>query len=173
MKINDIKIDVIDSYFSPSFFTIYKVKLIIVLTIAVVAIATFVTVYVILNKKDDDDYFIKATYFSGRTNESLKLISDSFNINKIKKIKINDKKVEPTNTYTFNEKGEHIVYYSFNSFKQDSLLSKNDGNGIFNGIETLISVEFTKYKKNFPDVRFYEMFKNCKNLKSRSLQNKA
>ena len=49
MKINDIKIDVIDSYFSPSFFTIYKVKLIIVLTIAAVAIANFVTVYVVLN----------------------------------------------------------------------------------------------------------------------------
>ena len=166
VNINDIKIDVIDPYFSPSFFTAYKIKLVVALTIAPVAIATFVSVYIILNKKDDDDYFIKATYFSKGLNESVKLISDNFNINKIKKIKIDDKKIEPAKNYTFNEKGEHTVYYSFNSFKKNSLLSKNDGNGIFNGIENLISVEFTEYEKNYPDVRFYEMFKNCINLKT-------
>ena len=166
VNINDIKIDVIDFHFSPSFFTVHKIKLIVALTIAPVAIATFVSVYVILNKKDDDDYFIKATYFSERLNESVKLISDNFNLNKIKKINIDDKKIEPTKNYIFIEKGEHTVYYSFNSFKKDSLLSKNDGNGIFNGIENLISVEFTEYKKNYPDVRFYEMFKNCINLKT-------
>jgi hypothetical protein len=166
VNINDIKIDVIDFHFSPSFFSVHKIKLIVGLTIGPVAIATFVSVYIILNKKDDDDYFIKATYFSAGSNETVKLISDYFNINKIKKIKIDDKKIEPTKIYTFNKKGEHIVYYSFKSFTKDSLLSKTDGNGIFNGIENLLSVKFLEYKENYPDVRFYEMFKNCINLKT-------
>ena len=165
ININDIKIDVIDSHFFPSFIALHKVKLIIALSITTVAVATFIPVYIILNKKDDD-YFIKSIYFSKGRNESIKLISDNFNLNKIKKIKIDDKEIEPTKTFTFNMEGEHTVYYSFNSFSKDSLLSINDGNGIFNGIENLLSVEFTEYKENYPDVRFYEMFKNCINLKS-------
>jgi len=165
INFSDIKIDVINSQFYPAFVTIHKIKLIVILSIAAVGIATFVIVYTILNKKHDD-YFIKATYLSTRSDEPVKLISDGFNINKIKKIKIDDKKIEPTKTYTSNETGEHTVFYSFNSFKKDSLLSKNGGNGIFNGIENLISVEFTDYKKKYPDARFFEMFKNCKNLKS-------
>ena len=168
INIKDIKIDVIDSPFFPSFIIIHKVKLIIALSVITVAVATFVPVYIILNKKDDD-YFIKATYFSERPNDSVKLMSDNFNLKKIKKIKIDDKKIEPIKTYTFKEKGEHIVYYSFNSFKKDSLFPINDGKGIFKGIENLLSVEFTDYNEKYPDVSFYEMFKNCINLKSADL----
>ena len=166
ININDIQIDVIDSHFFPTFITIHKVKLIIALSITTVAVATFIPVYIVLNNKKGDDYFIKATYFSQGPNESIKLISDNFNINKIKKIKIDDKKIEPTKTYMFKGEGEHTVYYSFNSFNKDSLFPIYGGNGIFNGIENLLSVEFTDYKDNYPDVRFYEMFKNCRNLKS-------
>ena len=51
VNINDIKIDVIDFHFNPSFFSLHKIKLIVVLTTASVAIATFVPVYIILNNK--------------------------------------------------------------------------------------------------------------------------
>ena len=66
VKINDIKIDVIDSHFSPSFFSIHKVKLIIVLAIAAVAIEIFFIVYAILNEKDND-YFTKSNIFIRKT----------------------------------------------------------------------------------------------------------
>ena len=114
---------------------------------------------VYLATKKKDDYFIKAIYISEVSNITVKLISDNFNINKIKKIKINDSNMKPTRTFTFNEVGQYTIYYSFNSFSKDSSLY--DGNGIFNGIENLIFVEFTEYDDNYPDVRFYEMFKNC------------
>ena len=51
VNINDIKIDVIDFHFNLSFFSLHKIKLIVVLTTASVAIATFVPVYIILNNK--------------------------------------------------------------------------------------------------------------------------
>ena len=64
VNINDIKIDVIDFHFNPSFFTVHKTKLIVVLAIASVAIVTFVSVYIILNNKNkNDDYFIKQHIF--------------------------------------------------------------------------------------------------------------
>ena len=66
VKINDIKIDVIDSHFSPSFFSMHKVKLIIVLAIAAVAIEIFFIVYAILNEKDND-YFTKSNIFIRKT----------------------------------------------------------------------------------------------------------
>ena len=76
--------------------------------------------------------------------------------------------MDPTRTYIFKEIGNHTIYYSFNSFSKNSLLSKDEGNGIFNGMENLIYAEFTDDNDDdkYPDVRFYEMFKNCINLKS-------
>ena len=71
-------------------------------------------------KKNKIGYFIKATYLSEGSNGTVKLISDNFNINKIKKIKISDSKKEPTRTFTFNGVGQYTIYYSFNSFSKDS-----------------------------------------------------
>ena len=181
--INDIKIDVIDSP-SPPCFTVHIVKIIVTLIITAAAVGAFVYVYIKLkNKKIDDEdededeqtdfepdsneevvYFIKAKYLTKNSKETIKLISDNFNIKKIKNINIDGSERDPTKTYTFKIKGEHYVYYSFNAFSKDSLLS--NGNGIFNGIENLISAEFTGYNENYPDVSFKEMFRNCINLKS-------
>ena len=187
-NINDIKIDVFDSY-SPSCFTVHKVKIIISLIITAAAVETFIYVYIKIRKKineeveeeeDDDlktdttpdynkndDYFIKAKYLSKNWKETIKLISDNFNIYKIKNIKIDGSKFNPTQSSTINTKGEHNLYYYFKTFNKDSSLY--NGSGIFSGIENLIYAEFTRYNDNYPDVSFYEMFKNCINLKSVNL----
>ena len=117
------------------------------------------------------DYFIKAIYFSD-SNEKVKLISDNYNINKIKKLIIDGESITPEKTYTFNEKGNHTIYISFYDYSNTSLLNMNEGNGIFSDIDNLIEVNFSDYfSLNYPDVRFYAMFNNFKNLKSVDLSN--
>ena len=157
--INDIKIDVIDSP-SPSCFTVHLIKIIVTLIITAAAVGAAVFVYIKFKEDEDKDdqtdniepdsneesvYFIKAIYLTKNSKETIKLISDNFNITKIKNIKIDGSEKNPIRTYTFNKKGKHNVYYSFNEFNKDSLLS--NGNGIFNGIENLLPVELVNTKK--------------------------
>ena len=182
ININDIKIDVIDSH-SPHCFTIHKVKIIIISIIVSAAVTASIIVYFKKKEKkpnpddpdydedndEDNDYFIKTKYLSKNPKETIKLISDNFDINKIKNIKIDGSKIAPKISYTFNTKGEHDVYYYFKSFSRDSL--SHNGKGIFSGIENLIYAEFTEYNKFYPDVSFNEMFKNCINLESVDLSN--
>ena len=120
--------------------------------------------YFFKNNLDIKDYFIKATYFS-EINEKVRLISDKYNINKIKKMYIDGKIITPNNFYTFKKKGNHIILYSFNKFNNNSLLKINEGNGIFSGVVNLLKAEFSEYEKDYPDVRFYRMFDGCINLR--------
>ena len=173
ININDIKIDVIDSH-SPHCFTVHKVKIIIISIIVSAAVTASIIVYFKTreeepNPDEDNDYFIKTKYLSKNPKETIKLISDNFDLNKIKNIKIDGSKIAPKISYTFNTKGEHDVYYYFESFSRDSL--SHNGKGIFSGIENLIYAEFTEYNKFYPDVSFNEMFKNCINLESVDLSN--
>ena len=168
ININDIKIDVIDSH-SPHCFTVHKVKIIIISIIVSAAVTASIIVYFKTreeepNPDEDNDYFIKTKYLSKNPKETIKLISDNFDLNKIKNIIIDGSKIAPKISYTFNTKGEHDVYYYFESFSRDSL--SHNGKGIFSGIENLIYAEFTEYNKFYPDVSFNEMFKNCINLES-------
>ena len=168
ININDIKIDVIDSH-SPHCFTVHKVKIIIISIIVAAAVTVSIVVYVKTreeepNPDEDNDYFIKTKYLSKNPKETIKLISDNFDLNKIKNIIIDGSKIAPKISYTFNTKGEHDVYYYFESFSRDSL--SHNGKGIFSGFEILIYAEFTEYNKFYPDVSFNEMFKNCINLES-------
>ena len=134
--------------------------------------------YALIENECQIDYFIKAIYFS-EAYERIQLISNNFNLNKIKKMTIDGIIIEPTKFYTFNESGEHIIYYSFIRYTNNSLLSMDEGSGIFSCIEKLLYVEFSNYSANnsyydfyheeykyYPDVRFYGMFNNCINLKS-------
>ena len=110
------------------------------------------------------DYFIKAIYFSN-SNEKVKLISDNYNINKINKLIIDGEEITPIKSYIFKSQGNHSIYISFNSYNYSSISNIDQANGIFSGIDNLIEVEFSGYIGNYPDVRFYSMFNNCKNLK--------
>ena len=120
--------------------------------------------YSLKNNLDNNDYFIKATYFS-ESNEKVRLISDNYNINKIKKMYIDGIKITPNKYYTFNKKGNHIILYSFNKFNNNSLLKINEGNGIFSDVLNLLKVEFSEYERDYPDIRFYRIFDGCINLK--------
>ena len=61
------------------------------------------------------DYLIKAIYFS-KANENIRLISDEYSLNKIRKMIIDEKTVNPTKNYPFNENGTHIILYLFFQF---------------------------------------------------------
>ena len=106
------------------------------------------------------DYFIKAIY-SSKANEYIRLISDEYNLNKIRTMIIDGKYIKPTKYYTFNEYGSHTILFSFFPY---NISTKNEAIGIFNGIENLLNVEFSSYKDDYPDVRFIKMFNNCINL---------
>ena len=117
----------------------------------------------IINSTNLTDYFIKATYFS-QANENVRLVSNKYNLNKIKNMSIDGSIINPTKFYTFSEEGQHIIYFSFNKYNNN--LNLSEGNGIFSGIENLKYVEFSNYSEYYPDVRYDEMFNSCKNLES-------
>ena len=72
-----------------------------------------------------DDYFIYAEYFLYQS-ESIKLISDEYDINKIKNMSIDGNITKPTKTFTFNRNGKHSVYYSFNPLNDKLYYQKED-----------------------------------------------
>ena len=169
-----INIDVIDLSCPYYFFSTYKLPIIIVIGIIILIIA--IILIILFVKKNNNhsstiknniiipnDYLINATYLSTES-EIVKLISDKFDLNKIKNMSIDGNITNPIKSYIFNEKGKHIVYYSFNQITDESLLS--EGSGIFNGIINLIDVKFSNYSENYPDVSFQGMFNNCINLLS-------
>ena len=77
-------------------------------------------------------YFINATYFSNEF-EKIRLISDEYNLKKIKNMSIDGNIANLTKSYTYKEYGQYNIYYSFNYLSEKSLLL--EGRGIFNGIK--------------------------------------
>ena len=65
--------------------------------------------YILLETECFIDYFIKAIY-SSKANENIRLISDEYNLNKIRKMIIDGKTIKPTKNYTFN-KMMNILYF--------------------------------------------------------------
>ena len=132
-----INIDVVDLPCPSYFFSTYKLPIFIIIGVTIVAVA--IILIILLVKKDSkdsknsssitnndiipNDYFINATYLSNES-EIVKLISDEYDLNKIKNMSIDGKFINPIKSYTFNEKGQHIVYYSFNQISDNSLLSE-------------------------------------------------
>jgi len=116
--------------------------------------------YILLETECFIDYFIKAIY-SSKANENIRLISDEYNLNKIRKMIIDGKTIKPTKNYTFDENGEHTIFFSFFPYNTST---RNEAIGIFNGIENLLNVEFSSYDDDYPDVSFIKMFNNCINL---------
>ena len=177
MKENEkiINIDVIDLSCPSYLFRTYK--LIIFIIIGIIVIVGVTVLIVLLLKKHDNnntspiknniiipyDYFINATYFSDKS-ETVKLISDEYDLNKIKRMSIDGKVINPIKSYNFTENGDHIVYYSFNNISD--IPSFSEGRYIFNGISKLKYIKFSDYSENHPDVSFQGMFNNCINLLS-------
>ena len=164
------------------FFKVYKIPIFIVLGLIILAGITLLLIFLLRNDSDNKnssiisinnsimpfDYFIKAIYTS-QDSETINIISDMYNLNKINNMSINGEITKPTKTYQFKEKGEHIIYFSFNGINNESLLM--EGRGLFNGIERLINIEFSNFSENYPDVSFNSMFNNCINLLGVDLSN--
>ena len=195
ININEIKIDVIDAKIplSPSFLSIHKIKIIVIISISAVIIAGGTVLIIKLVKpkcdpgyklidgecKKDDTIECNMGYkfkdgkclvdyfikatYFSNTDEKVKLISGDYQINKINKMIIDDIEEQPTKFHTFKVGGEHTVYFSFYPYKKSS---SGGGSGLFNGVVNLLSAEFSDYNENYPDVTFDSMFKNCINLKS-------
>ena len=170
---NMIYIDVIELSYILYFIIKYKKALALIFIIIIVSCLTVLIMKLISAgsyKKNEappsvqiipDDYFIKAEYFSEQF-ETVKLISDKYDLNKIKNMSIDGNIIKPTKEFTFNKIGYHNVYYSFNPLNDASLLS--EGRYIFNDITNLIGIEISNYSESYPDVSFHGMFNNCINL---------
>ena len=173
----EIKIDVEDVPFWPTFYSNHKKAIIFFFSfLLIIFVAGISILNVFISEKGlnigsniptsyqiPKDYFIKATYIS-KAGENIRLISDIYNLNKIQKMTIDGKTAAPTKNYDFQDGGEHIIYFSFNNYTSESSFS--EGSGIFSGIENLKYVEFSNYTKYYPDIRFKGMFNNCINLES-------
>jgi hypothetical protein len=146
-----INIDVIDLSFPNYLFKTYKKHIFISLGFIIVVLAAILIVLLLKKHKDKEsssisssnlnipnDYFINATYSSNEF-ETIRLISDEYDLNKIKNMSIDGNIINPTKSYTFKEYGQHNIYYSFNYLSEKSLLS--EGRGIFNGITNLIYIK--------------------------------
>ena len=180
-NINEIKIDVIDYTGFLSFFSIHKIKIIIIASVTVVVATVAAIVIPKLIKHDEDppdscmlgytldhnkckiDYNIRAIYFS-KANEKVKLLSDNFNLNSLKKMTIDGKKQEPIKIITFNKAGNHTIYYSFNKYDNNNSSMNNCGY-MFSGVENLLYAQFSYLTDYRPNVKFIGMFNNCINLK--------
>ena len=128
-----INIEVIDIPFFTYVYKEYKIILISILSIIGGAVVAFAIIFLLKgsskqkatsinsssltpssnapstqNKTIPKDYFIKATYFS-QASETVRLISNNYNLNKIKNMSIDGNIMNPTKLYTFNEKGQHII----------------------------------------------------------------
>jgi len=172
---NKINIEVIDLCFPYYYFK--DLKILIFLILAFLLLVAAVIIIIFIKKKDHKgessissrneiipkDYFINATYVSNES-ETVKLISDEYDLSKIKNMSIDGNIIKPTKSYTFKEFGQHNIYYSFNYLSEQSLLS--EGRGIFNGITKLIYIKVSNFSENYPDVSFQGMFNNCINLLS-------
>ena len=116
-----------------------------------------------LDKYITDDLkigYIKAIYniTNDNLNKNIKLINYDENLNKeelekICEIYLIDKKIEFTYEYKFNKTGKYTFIFKFNS------LLKN-GNKLFYGCDSLISLDFGKFKSNYlKDMT--DMFNGC------------
>ena len=105
------------------------------------------------------NYNIKAIFKTRTKNENIKLIQKFYQY--IEEMTIDGNKLaKPVKTYTFENKGEHIVYYKMRIPDNGSL------NGIFEGLNKMISVSFSENMELENITQMNRMFYNCQNLQS-------
>ena len=114
--------------------------------------------YKLVKGKCRPDFFIKAVYETKQVGDNIDLYYYPYQ--KINRMIIDGKNVTPTRSYSFQEKGNHTVYYKF--IKIASTTTSVDK--FFYKIEKLISVTFSDFDEYIPDLSFKEMFQWCKNL---------
>lgn len=118
--------------------------------------------YNLFNGKCKLDYSIQSNFYSDKDNQKVNIIN-SFYIQYIVEMEIDNVIIKPSFEYIFPKAGNHILYLSMNISKLDSL------NKMFYEIENLTSISFLD---NF-DTQFIEdmsyMFYGCKSLTSINL----
>ena len=114
--------------------------------------------YKLVNGKCILNYSFKAIYFAEKGKESIQIMNSQ--INKVIKMKIDNEIVKPCLDYTFNSSGIHEVYILINLTDIKSL------NKMFNGINKIISISFTKEFNTEIITDMAYMFNNCNSLTS-------
>ena len=105
------------------------------------------------------NYDIKAVFKTRTKNENIKLIQKFYQY--IKEMTVDGNKLnKPVKTYTFTDKGEHIVYYKIRIPENGSL------NGMFEGLNKMISISFSENMELENITQMNRMFYNCQNLQS-------
>ena len=98
-------------------------------------------------------------YITEKDNESVKLLNDNIYNKYTIKIKIDEEKIDKTNTYTFSKAGKHSVTFEFKE-KIESLEKFSEG------LDKLIEVDLSKliFEEN-KITSVQKLFSNCINLK--------
>ena len=105
------------------------------------------------------NYDIKAIFKTRTKNENIKLIQKFYQY--IKEMTVDGEKLnKPVKTYTFTDKGEHVVYYKIRFPENGSL------NGMFEGLNKVISISFSENMELEKITQMNRMFYNCQNLQS-------
>ena len=104
------------------------------------------------------NHSFKAVYRTKKPNEKVTLFSIPAEV--VTEMIIDDKKVEPTQSYTFPESGDHTLYALIDMNRCYTL------GGMFNGNKNLISIEFSPLFNTEKINEMNFMFQNCKNLES-------
>ena len=120
--------------------------------------------YILEDGKCILNYHFKAIFKTRTKNENVKLIDKYYH--NIAEMIVDGKKLANTvKTYTFENKGEHTVYYKIKSEDNSSLV------GMFEGLKKMISISFSE-KFNFAGIKnMNRMFYNCQSLKNIDLSN--
>ena len=115
--------------------------------------------YLYLEGKCILNYDIKAVFKTRIKNENIKLIQKFYQY--IEEMTVNGIKLNrPVKTYTFTDKGEHVVYYKIRMPENGSL------NGMFEGLNKVISISFSENMEFENITQMNRMFYNCQNLQS-------
>ena len=116
------------------------------------------------NENLNISHSFKAIYHVKEKNEIVTFINKIYR-SYIDELIIDDKKINSSNNYTFNEEGEHIIYIRLNN-------TFNCTDFMFSGISNLLSIYFTSHF-NFEKIKSAkEMFKDCINLRDISFYDK-
>ena len=104
------------------------------------------------------NHSFKAIYRTKKPNEKVTLFNIPAEI--VTEIIIDENKIEPTQSYTFAESGDHTVFALIDMKRCFTL------GGMFNGNKNLISIEFSPLFNTEKINEMNFMFQNCRNLVS-------
>ena len=110
------------------------------------------------------DHHFKASFISNSENEKIKIAEQILPF--IQEMIVDGVKLSsPVKEYTFQKKGEHIIYYKIKNSNSFTMV------GMFEGLKKMTSISFTKLFNIKNNQKMDRMFYNCQKLTSIDFSN--